>query len=95
MEIKMQSWKRNVYMLLLAISVGSMSVYVVNPYGYGYGTSFINSVTALTGPKPFDSIIRNLDLQDLKSIKPTRKNISDVNLGRVNCMYIMHLILNE
>lgn len=80
-------------MLLLAISVGSMSVYVVNPYGYGI--SFINSVTALTGPKPFDSIIRNLDLQDLKSIKPTRKNISGVNLGRVNCIYIMHLILNE
>ncbi len=55
----MQSWKRNVYMLLLAISVGSMSVYVVNPYGYGYGygISFINSVTALTWPKPFDSII--------------------------------------
>lgn len=73
MEIKMQSGKRNIYVLLLAISVGSLSGCVANPYGYG--VSFINPFTVLTEPKQFDSIIRNFDLQELQSRKPTLGNI--------------------
>lgn len=69
----MQSGKRNIYVLLLAISAGSLSGCVANPYGYG--VSFINPFTVLTEPKQFDSIIRNFDLQELQSIKPTLGNI--------------------
>lgn len=69
----MQSGKRNIYVLFLAISVGSLSGCVANPYGYG--VSFINPFTVLTEPKQFDSIIRNFDLQELQSRKPTLGNI--------------------